>query len=99
MSCDVGKATEGWRMSCDVCEVMERLENQLCSSTYRPRLGSTYILTGHLVLNDLWFESRLRHIFLSLKIIIYMSSDKPVAVYDRCGSIAFVYWLRLKQYL
>ena len=23
----------------------------------------------------------------------------PVAMYDGCGSVAFVYWLRLKQYL
>ena len=23
----------------------------------------------------------------------------PVAVYDRCGSLAFVYWLRLKQFV
>ena len=23
----------------------------------------------------------------------------PVAVYDGCGIVAFVYWLRLKQYL
>ena len=30
MNCDVGKATEGWRMSCDVGEVTEGLENELC---------------------------------------------------------------------
>ena len=30
MSCDVGKATEGLRMSSDVGEVTERLENELC---------------------------------------------------------------------
>ena len=30
MSYGVGKATEGWRMSCDVGEVMESLENELC---------------------------------------------------------------------
>ena len=31
MSYDVGKATkECWRMSCDVGEVTERLENELC---------------------------------------------------------------------
>ena len=28
MSCDVGKATESWRMSCDVGEVTARLENE-----------------------------------------------------------------------
>ena len=31
MGCNVGKATEGLEMSCDVCEVTERLENELCS--------------------------------------------------------------------
>ena len=34
MSCDVGKATKGlkgWRISCDVVEVTERLENELYS--------------------------------------------------------------------
>ena len=30
MSCDIGKARKGWRMSCDVGEVTERLENELC---------------------------------------------------------------------
>ena len=25
--------------------------------------------------------------------------NSPVALYDGCGSVAFVYWLRLKQYL
>ena len=29
MNCDVGKASEGWIMSCDVDEVTERLENEL----------------------------------------------------------------------
>ena len=29
MSCDVCKATEGWRMSCDIGEVKEELENEL----------------------------------------------------------------------
>ena len=28
MSCGVGKATEGWRMSCEVGEATERLENE-----------------------------------------------------------------------
>ena len=31
MSCDIGEATEDWRMSCDVGEVTEGLENELCS--------------------------------------------------------------------
>ena len=31
MTCDVGKATEGWKMSCDVGEVKERLENEQSS--------------------------------------------------------------------
>ena len=31
MSCDVAKAAKGWGMSCDVGEVTERLENELCS--------------------------------------------------------------------
>ena len=30
MSCDVGEATEDWRMSCDVGEVTEGLEKELC---------------------------------------------------------------------
>ena len=30
MSCDVGKATEGLRMSCDVGEMTVSLENELC---------------------------------------------------------------------
>ena len=30
MSCDLDKATEVLRMSCDVGEVTERLENELC---------------------------------------------------------------------
>ena len=30
MSCDVGKRQKGWRISCDVGELMERLENELC---------------------------------------------------------------------
>ena len=29
MSCGLGKAAEGWTMSCDVGEVTERLENEL----------------------------------------------------------------------
>ena len=29
MNYDVGEATEGWRMSCDVGKVMEELENEL----------------------------------------------------------------------
>ena len=29
MNCDVGKATEGWRMSCGVGKAMEGLENEL----------------------------------------------------------------------
>ena len=29
MSCDIGKAAEGWRMSCNVGEVKQRLENEL----------------------------------------------------------------------
>ena len=29
MSCDVGEPRKGWRMSCDVGEVTERLENEL----------------------------------------------------------------------
>ena len=32
MICDVGKARKGWRMSCDVGEVTERLENELTHS-------------------------------------------------------------------
>ena len=28
-----------------------------------------------------------------------LQNSAPVAVYDGCGSVAFVYWLRLKQYL
>ena len=28
MNCNVGEATKGWRMSCNVDEVMERLENE-----------------------------------------------------------------------
>ena len=35
MSCDVGKAREDWRMSCDVDEVTERLDNELCSLSMR----------------------------------------------------------------
>ena len=33
--------------------------------------------------------------------LIYFSfmKSQPVAVYDGCDSVAFVYWLRLKQYL
>ena len=31
MSCDIGEATEDWRISCDVGEVTEGLENVLCS--------------------------------------------------------------------
>ena len=38
MSCDVGKATEGWRRSCDVGEVTVRLENEL-SSILRVQIG------------------------------------------------------------
>ena len=30
MNCDVGKAEQGLDMSCDVGEVTERLENELC---------------------------------------------------------------------
>ena len=30
MSCDIGKATNVWRMNCDVGEVTEMLENELC---------------------------------------------------------------------
>ena len=30
MSCDVVKRWKGWRMSCDIGEVTERLENELC---------------------------------------------------------------------
>ena len=33
-----------------------------------------------------------------LVIYIYIF-NRPMAVYDGCGSVAFVYWLRLKQYL
>ena len=29
MNCDVGEATEGWRMSCDVGKATEELENEL----------------------------------------------------------------------
>ena len=29
MICDVGEATEGWRMSCDVGKATEGLENEL----------------------------------------------------------------------
>ena len=29
MSCDVGEATEGWRMSSDVAKAAEGLENEL----------------------------------------------------------------------
>ena len=32
MNCDVGEATEGWRMSCDVGEVTESLENGMGGS-------------------------------------------------------------------
>ena len=29
MNCDVGEATEGWRISCDVGKATEGLENEL----------------------------------------------------------------------
>ena len=29
MNCDVGEATEAWRMSCDIGKVMEGLEKEL----------------------------------------------------------------------
>ena len=29
MNCDVGEATEGWKMSCDVGKAREGLENEL----------------------------------------------------------------------
>ena len=31
MRCGIGEATQDWRMSCDVGEVTEGLENELCS--------------------------------------------------------------------
>ena len=41
MRCDVGKATERLIMSCDVSEVAERLENELCCD-YNFELCSDY---------------------------------------------------------
>ena len=43
MSCDVGKGRKGWRMSCDVGEVMERLENEQSSENLRVTLK----IAGH----------------------------------------------------
>ena len=52
MSCDVGKATEwavaqvkrrkDWRMSCDIGEVMERLENEQSSHTHSRAHSPTF---------------------------------------------------------
>ena len=36
---------------------------------------------------------------INMRNACYYSLEMPVAVYDGCGSVAFVYWLRLKQYL
>ena len=47
MTCDVGKATKVWRMSCDVDEVTERLENEQSyiqwSRAHSPTLPSLYL--------------------------------------------------------
>ena len=39
MSCDVGKARKGWRMSCDIGEVTERLENEHHEAQKKNRNG------------------------------------------------------------
>ena len=36
------KRRKGWRMSCDLCEVSERLENELCSTVYSSAHSPTF---------------------------------------------------------
>ena len=44
-------------------------------------------------------DTTLELCLLDFEISISYVTIMPVAVYDGCGSVAFVYWLRLKQYL
>ena len=56
-------------------------------------VSDAYLIIG---LNNTLFNNNF--VFIDIKFDLrYVIS--PVAVYDGCGSVAFVYWLRLKQYL
>ena len=63
-------------------------------SVWRP--GLTSPSNGRIAINStlcLLYTHRHTHTHTHIYIYIYM----PVAVHDGCGSVAFVYWLRLKQ--
>ena len=58
-------------------------------------MGRNAALVSEFAVKDLPLSRTLMNGYIYIYIYIYM----PVAVYEGCGFVAFVYWFRLKQYL